>query len=262
MHARHDVAVALGIVAVSLALSACQVPGTRPDAKDTSSIAGVRAPRASDVYVELAVAYLQQGQTGVALTKIQQALDGDPDNADAHNVAGLIQQRLGDNAQAETEFKAAIALAPGHFYARNAYGAFLCAQKRYAEADEQFQAAMQNPLNPEPWVARTNAGICLEEQGDAAGAERLYREALQANPRFLPALLRMARVTVAGRDYESARSYVRRYLGAAEPTAEVLLLGVQAERGLGDKEAAKKYEKLLRGRFPDSSEVQRLRELQ
>jgi type IV pilus assembly protein PilF len=71
----------------------------------------------------------------------------------------------------------------------------------------------------------------------------------------------MARVTSAGSDFQSARSYVQRYLSVAEPTAEILLIGVQAERRLGDKEAAKKYEKLLRGRFPDSSEVQRLREL-
>lgn len=253
--------VATVIAGLGLALSGCQFAETRRDAAESSSIAGVRAPRPSDVYVELAVAYLQQGQTAVALSKIQQALDSDPDNADAHNVAALVQQRLGDSAQAEAEFKAALSLAPGHFYARNAFGAFLCGQKRYAEADEQFKAATQNPLNTEPWVARTNAGICLEEQGDAAGAERAYREALQANPHFTPALVRMARVTSAGSDFQSARSYVQRYLSVAEPTAEILLIGVQAERRLGDKEAAKKYEKLLRGRFPDSSEVQRLREL-
>jgi type IV pilus assembly protein PilF len=249
------------IAGLGLALSGCQLAETRQDAAENSSIAGVRAPRPSDVYVELAVAYLQQGQTAVALSKIQQALDADRDNADAHNVAALVQQRLGDSAQAEAEFKAALSLAPGHFYAHNAYGVFLCGQKRYAEADEQFQAATQNPLNTVPWVARTNAGICLEEQGDAAGAERAYREALQANPRFAPALLRMARATLAGSDYQSARGYVQRYLSAAEPTAEILLIGVQAERGLGDKETAKKFEKLLRARFPDSPEVQRLREL-
>lgn len=262
MHGRRRVAAAVAIAGLGLSLSGCQVPGTRPDGAETSAIAGVRAPRPSDVYVELAVAYLQQGETAVALSKIQQAIANDPDNADAHNVAGLIRLRLGETAEAEAEYKAAIALAPSHFYARNAYGAFLCGQKRYAEADEQFQAAIQNPMNTEPWVARTNAGICLEEQGDTAGAERVYREALQANPRLAPVLLRMARVTVASTDYQAARGYVQRYLSVAEPTAEILLLGVQAERALGEKEAAKKYEKLLRGRFPDSSEVQRLRELQ
>mgnify|MGYP006175898873 CR=1 FL=1 len=45
------------------------------------------------------------------------------------------------------------------------------------------------------------------------------------------------------------------------PTPDGLLLGIKIERQLGDKNAVSSYEMLLRNSFPDSVEVQELREL-
>ena len=68
----------------------------------------------------------------------------------------------------------------------------------------------------------------------------------------------MARVSFERDNMLSARAYIERYRGVAEPTAELLWLGVQVERQLNDLDQAKSYELQLRNRFPDSAAVQKL----
>jgi len=58
----------------------------------------------------------------------------------------------------------------------------------------------------------------------------------------------------------SARAYLQRYLAVAEPTPDMLWLGVRVERDLGDSRAEQGYAQLLRNKFPDSVEVQMLQE--
>jgi type IV pilus assembly protein PilF len=211
------------------------------------------------VYVELAAAYLQDGQVGVALAKAQQAVEVNSRSSNAHNVLGLVYERMGETAKAEAEYQEALRLSPDNFYAHNAYGAFLCKQRRFPESEREFQASITNPLNQNPWIAMTNAAICAQDQGDRAAAERQYREALQRNPRFAPALLRMARLSLDSDDYQGARQYLERFSAVAPATAESLSLAVRVERRLGNRAKAASYERMLRERFPDSVEIQRLR---
>ena len=254
----HDgLLVAVAIVAVGIA--GCQSTSPTRDESGESVVPGAQAPGKEQVYIELAAAYLQEGQLGVALAKAQQAVAVNPSSSNAHNVQGLVYERMGEADKAETEYQEALRLSPDNYYAHNAYGAFLCKQRRFADSEREFQAAIGNPLNQSPWIAMTNAAICSQDQGDRAGAERQLRDALQRNPRFAPALLRMARMTVEAGDYQGARQYLERFAGASAPTAESLYLVVRVERQVGNRNKAVAYERMLRERFPDSVEIQRLR---
>jgi len=166
---------------------------------------------------------------------------------------------MGETGKAEAGYQEALRQSPDNFYAHNAYGAFLCKQRRFAEADREFQASIRNPLNDSPWIALSNAATCAQDQGDRSGAERQLREALQRNPRFAPALLRMAKISLDNGDYQGARQYLLRYAEGAPATAESLYLAVQVERRLGDRAKAATYERMLRERFPDAVEIQQLR---
>jgi type IV pilus assembly protein PilF len=243
---------------LALALAGCQSAGSRAAGAD-GSIPGARAASPSDVYVELAAAYLQDGQVAVALAKAQTAVEKDSRNPQAHMVLGMVHQRMGDDAKAESEFLEALRGAPGDFYVQNAYGVFLCKQRRYADADAQFDAAMRSPLNESPWVALTNSAMCAQEQGERTRAEGQLREALQRNPTFAPALLRMARLSLEAGDPAAARGYLQRYQAVGQHNAESLGIAAEAERRAGDRNKAAAYERLLRERYPDAPDAARAR---
>jgi type IV pilus assembly protein PilF len=248
----------VSVLAGALLLSGCALAPTADDDTGVSARAQGDSPAAD--YVGMGVEYLKRGQPAVALQRLKRAQELDPNYAPTYNVLGLLYEQLGENDQARENFTHAVRLAPKDPYIRNAYGSFLCNQKQYPAADEEFQAALKNPLYPTSWIALTNAGICMRRTGDSAKAEEYFRQALSASPQFGPALYQMAELSYARGDLSSAKDYIARFLQANPPTAEALALGVRVERGLGDKAQAKRYERVLQERFPDSPEIPKLKQ--
>jgi type IV pilus assembly protein PilF len=249
----------LALLVTAAGLAGCQATSPTHDESGESVVPGAQPPGKEQVYIELAAAYLQEGQVGVALAKAQQAVFINPNSSNAHNVQALVYERMGEVAKAEAEYQEALRLSPDNFYAHNAYGAFLCKQRRFADSETEFRAAIDNPLNDSPWIAMTNAAICSQDQGNRAEADRQLHEALQRNPRYAPALLRMARLAVNAGDYQGARQYLDRFAAISVPTAESLYLTARVERQIGNRSKAAAYERMLRERYPDSVEIQRLR---
>lgn len=240
----------------SLLLGGCALlPGGGSD--PTGVAESTRDSPAAD-YVGMGVEYLKRGQPAVALQRLKRAQELDPDYAPVYNVLAILYEQLGENELARGHFARAIELAPKDPYIRNAYGAFLCHQKDYAAAEAAFQAALENPLYPTPWIARTNAGICARQAGDPAKAEAAFRQALSVNADFAPALYQMAELSYAQGNLTGARGYLERLMRTTRPDGESLALGVRVERGLGNRVQAKLYEQQLRERFPDSPEIPKL----
>jgi type IV pilus assembly protein PilF len=175
-------------------------------------------------------------------------------------VLAIIYSRLGETTLADKHFRRAKSLQPKNSYTLNAYGSFLCGQKKYKEADVQFKAALKNPLYKTPEVALTNAGICARQHKDLDLAEAYLRRALQHNKRFPVALLQMSKISYETSDNQSARDFLNRYHRVAKPTAESLWLGVQIEQKMGDRDAVASYSMQLKGNFPDSTEVKLLKD--
>lgn len=249
----------IGLMALVVGmLAGCQSNQTRDEGDATGQMGSLQDHGPADVYVDLAIAYLQQRQFQVAMHNARKAVMVAPRDSAAHNALALVHQALGQAAQAEQHFSEAVRLDPKNPFANNAFGSFLCGQKRYEEADRHFSQAIANPLNPQRWVPLTNAGACASSKGDSEAAELYWRRALQINPRFAPALKRMAQVSFDKQIYLSARAYLQRYLEVAPHTADTLWLGIQTERILGDKDQLASYELLLREGFPDSLEARNL----
>lgn len=247
------------LVVASLLLTGCQTTSTK--GTDEAGSLGVRADASpADLYVELSLAYLQEGDVATALKKVKYGLEQDERNARAHGVIAIIYERLGESQLADRHFASATTLDPQDPYIRNAYGNFLYGQGAYPAAVEQFERALKNPLYSTPEVALTNAAVCFRLQGDMSQAETYLRRALDRNRRYPMALGQMALVSFDRGNQLSARAYLQRYLAVADPTPDMLWLGVRIERGLGDGQAEREYAQLLRRKFPDSLEVQKLQE--
>ena len=239
-------------------LGGCSGGMIQSDMDDNTGQMGEEKPEqsgAGDIYTQLAVAYLRNGQNAIALQQAKKALEVEPDNAGAHNVIALIYTRLREFKLAEHHYQEGLDSQPKSSYLRNAYGAFLCDRQRYEEAGEQFLMALENPLNQSPEVALTNAGTCAGRSGDWVLSEEYLRRALQSNPRFPSALLEMAEIKLRKEEYLSARAYLQRFKEVARHTPASLWVGIRTERVLGNQDAVASYSLNLRNNFPDSREA-------
>ncbi len=252
------------VTGLLLSLSGCQQAVRTGDGDEATGSLGSPLVKRSpaDIYIELSAAYLKEDRLDEAFKNAKKAVIVDPSSSNAQYMLALVHQRLGQMDAAATAYRKAVSLDPRNPVALNAYGSFLCAQGDYAEADGQFRQALNNPLYNTPWFAWHNAGSCNERAGDIEGAERNYRGALQLNPLFAPSLLAMARLSVDGGSYMSARAYLQRYAEVADHTAESLWLGVRTENQLGDRDQMASYRLKLRAKFPDSDEAKYLESIE
>jgi len=245
------------LMAAALLLAGCGKQAIRGE--DATGALGTEVPASpADIYVALAGEYYARGQMDIALQRANQALEEDSGSAKAHLVNALIYQRLGETTKAEAHFKRGVELDPKDPSLRNAWGTYHCAQRRYAEAEEQFKQALANPLYATPWTAMTNAGLCAKAAGDRSKARGYFRQALAVNPNFGPAVLALADLDLAQGDARSASTLLERYFRTSAPTPQALALGVQAERQLGNRKAAASYAALLKQRFPETAEARSL----
>ncbi|PUB85288.1 MAG: type IV pilus biogenesis/stability protein PilW [gamma proteobacterium symbiont of Ctena orbiculata] len=194
----------------------------------------------------------------VALQKLNKALEVDEKSPEAHNVIGILYQQLGEIDRAGKHYDRAVELDARDPYIRNARGSYFCRLGRFSDALEDFEQALANPLYPTPWVALTNAGLCVERAGDEAKAENFYRRALTARPTYPIALFKMAEISLQQENDLSARAYLERYHSEIKPTAASLWLGVQVEKRLRDMAKSTEYRRRLLKDFPDAPEVQLL----
>lgn len=205
--------------------------------------------------IELAVGYFQQGQTTVALDEIKQALAADPNFADAYNLRGLVYMRLDDPAQAEDSFRRAIALDPREPNVLHNYGWLLCQQNRFADAQQQFSAALAVPNYTDRAKTLMTQGVCQLKAGQRAEAERSLMQAYEIDAGNPVIGYNLASILVQRNDWQRAQFYIRRVNNSPSASAETLWLGIKIERQLNNREATAQLASQLQRRFPQSREA-------
>lgn len=211
----------------------------------------------SELYVKKGYQYMLSGRLDVAQQDLNHAIELDSRNAEAHNAMGILCERLKQPEAAEEHFRKAVSLDDNNPSAFNNLGRLLCAQGKYDLGMKQLRLAMESKTYQTPWLALTNAGLCVHSQGQLPEAETYLRKALEYNPTFAPALLDLAKLSLESNNFLSARAFLERFNAVSEPTAESLSVGYQAEEALGNQKEATNYLKKLRRFFPTSKEAQR-----
>lgn len=208
-------------------------------------------------HTDLGAAYLEKNKLEIALDEFSQATQIMPTYALAYTGLALVRAALGQDEEAEYNFKKSINLDPTISGTYNNYGTFLCARGRYDESIEQFMNAIKNPLYPTPNIAYANAGICAERKKDIQTAEVYLKKALEIQPLTHSAAHRLAEIQFARGEVVLAKKTLRNAI-VASPSAEVLWLGVRIARKLEDKNNESSYALELRRRYPNSKETQLL----
>ena len=209
----------------------------------------------ANLFIQLAYAYLREGDVNTALINAEKAVEKDPSNPNAHNILALLYQRLGQPTKAEQEYREALSIAPNDPYINNAYGGFQCELKNLDKAMIHFKKTINHPLYRDKWIPMTNIGICALRMDNLELAQEYFRKALQINGKFRIALYNMIEVSVLQEKYMSARAYLQRYLEVGEHDSKTLWWGIQTEKVLGDRDRLDSYRLLLRVKFPDSEEA-------
>ena len=215
---------------------------------------------AAEANTQLGIQYLREGDYEQSLQKLEKALSLDPDLPAAHDAIAVLYERVGETKKAEKHYRKSLQLKPDSARGHNNYGQFLCVQGRYAEAEEQFLAAANNPFYDATAMALTNAGVCANRVPDVEKAEKYFRMALDQDPLFAPALLQMSILNFSRDKYLSARAYLERFQAAASHSAESLWLAIRIEYAMHDRVAWGKFAGMLRTRFPDSEQAALLQE--
>lgn len=214
----------------------------------------------AEINVELGMQYMREGMKQTALEKFEKALEQNPDLAPAHNAIAVLYESLGETDKADKHFRRATDINPKDSQAQNNYGTFLCRNNRWKEAEQRFLKAATDPLYQASHMAYTNAGTCANTAKDVDKAEQYWRKALELQPQFAPALLQMARLNVQREQFLSARAYIQRLHAATRPSPESLMLGIQTERALGDRNAEASYLMLLRNQYPESPQAKQIQD--
>ena len=215
---------------------------------------------AARINVRLGIEYMRNGNLAVAQDKIDKALEQNPRDAGVQMGAGILYEQLRENEKAGEHYRRALRLEPDNPQIQNALGAFLCRNGEPEKGEEMFLTAAVNPLYRTPEVAYTNAGVCARRGGNLERAEEHLRRAVTAGVQYPEAMLQMAGVSYERGNYLQARAFLQRYLSVASGGADVLMLGYQVEKALGDQVAADDYARRVQTRFPDSPEARVLAE--
>ncbi|HFD79632.1 MAG TPA: type IV pilus biogenesis/stability protein PilW [Gammaproteobacteria bacterium] len=210
------------------------------------------------VNTQLGIEYMRNGMYDTALEKFKKALRENPRLQAAHASIAILYEQLGETDDAAKHYRKAYRLNPDDPVNLNNYGQFLCRQGELEKADEMFLRALKDPLYRYPEAVLTNAGICAMKKPDMEKAEKYFRAALKRSKSYVPALRNMIRVSFAEKKYLATRAYLQRLQAVQPLTPELLWIGVQTENEMGDRHAVSSYSMLLKNKYPESEEAQKL----
>ena len=229
----------------ALTLASC---ASSPPSDETS-----KARRAAETNTELGRQYIARGEYEVALDKLKRAIAHDKTYAPAHTVLAFLYENLNDDEMAGKEYREAVRYDPDAGPVNNNYGAFLCSQNKWREAERYFETALKDPFYATPELATTNAGLCALGAGDLDKADKYLRQSIEYDANLPEALLGLGNLNYQQAQYLRARAFLQRYEAVAPHTAESLELAYRIERELGDEQAAERYRRELIQSFPNSN---------
>lgn len=217
------------------------------------------ASRRGRLRLELATRYYAQGQFTTALDEVKRSLVADPNHAPSYNLRGLIYQGLDEVQLADESFRRALQISPGDADSLHNYGWFLCQQRRFPEAEAQFNAAVAQPQYRDRSKSMLAMGVCQARAGQLATAEQTLQRSFDLDPGNPATAMNLADVLYKRGEFSRARFYVGRVNDVREySNAESLWLAVRIENKLGNKAAVSNIGSQLRSRYPSARETQRL----
>lgn len=242
----------LSFVVACANTGASSTGGTGADLVTASDETDVQ--KRAKIRLELAVGYLEQGQTNIALDEVKLAIAADPRSAEAFSLRGLIYMRLNDFGLARDSFNRGILINPRDGNILHNLGWLACQESRYAEAIINFDKALAVPNYAGLSKTYLAKGICLLRSGDARQAENNFLRSFELDASNPIATFNLANLLFKRNDLIRSQFYIRRLNNNEYVNAESLWLATKIEKKMGNSQGVIQLSERLRKQFPTSRE--------
>lgn len=207
---------------------------------------GSNRPVQASEATDKASAFFEKGDLRSASIELKNALQKDPNDAQARLLLGKLYLRAGNGAAAEKEIRRAIDLGTDASLWRLDFVQALILQAKFDEALQRLDAATD--LSP---ADRTRALILRGDasigQGRPDAARDAYTQALEADPASDRAAIGLLRITLNKGDPAASAQAADDLLTRFPNNTEALLIRAELHRTQGENEAALKlFDQVLR----------------
>jgi type IV pilus assembly protein PilF len=193
------------VIAFSVLLSSCV-------SETTGGFNSADPDEALDVYLQLALGYVEQQDLNSARRHLANAANIDPNNSDVYGIWALVYTLEGDLDLADESFRRALRINAANSQVRNNYAAFLFANNRFQEAYDQLEEVVRNTEYAGRPQAFENMGLAAIQLGRLDDAEYAFTRALQLNSNRIRSTLELADINLQRGNIQGAARYYQNFL--------------------------------------------------
>lgn len=196
-------------------------------------------PNDFSLHFNLAFAQSQLNKDNEAIASYRKVLTLKPGLYEAQLNLGILLLRQKLYADAAPVLSAAAATKPNEYRPNYYLGDALLNLNRGAESEQSFRKALE--INPKSAEAAQGIGMALLNQGKTAAGAPFIEQAVQLDPSFEQALLHLATVHEADKNFDAAIALYRRFpndAAARERLGDLLLKSGKAASAIPELEAA------------------------
>jgi Tfp pilus assembly protein PilF len=192
-------------------------------------------------YFNLAFAQSMQNKDAEAIASYRKVLELKPNTYEAELNLGILLLRQKQPKDAVALLESAAKQKPDQYRPNYYLGESLIEVNRGADAEKAYRRALE--INPKSAEAAQGVGQALMNQGKTAEGAPYIEQAAGMDPNYLPALLHLASVYEADKNFEAAIAIYRRFpndTAARERLGELLIETGKAGSAIPELEAAVK----------------------
>ncbi|SDZ94325.1 type IV pilus biogenesis/stability protein PilW [Alkalimonas amylolytica] len=248
------------VVMSALVLSACVSESTYVGSERPVQQRQVDNTEAARTRMSLGLNYLQRGENAQAIFNLERARALAPQLPEVYNALAYYYQSVNEPEQAEAAYKQALARDANNPDTYNNYGAFLCQQGKYHEAEVLLLNAIRRPGYMRVSESYENLALCQLQQNNFSRAQHYLESAVLHSGNRISSLLNLAGLDYAMGNHQRARQHLTRIQRLGHVSASTSLLSyLIADKEL-DSETQRNSQELLLQVYPDSEAARLMRQ--
>ena len=247
--------IAVTSLILSLGLSGCVTQEYVTNSDDSVQERSINTKEAATARLQLALEYLRKGKIPQAKLNLDRAEQLNPDVSGMYSSYAFYYEKVGELKFANDAYLKALEKFPNNDNTRNNYGAFLCTNRRYEEAEQQFVIAINSSFNTQTANSYENAGLCALRDGNWQRAKKHLTAVLRYESVRARSILGLGKANIELGNVDDAMTQLRNYQSIYSQTSQSLWLAIQIEYKRNKLALADQLGAVLLQKYPNSDDA-------